>query len=329
MSARGPTSERQEDFEVQWSLLQVPGRGDECSEFFDIPTVKWLLAISLKNVVVSECRCLFDTQLMFLTNEIEPTTKMHDDDERIGSLTEAITDHIPAGQVTDAAPDGTSHDLGVDQEGTTHSRRLVVPSEGDSDEAGRRARLEEWMSGTLDTRQARVKVGATNCSGMISWSAVRKSAGGSLPKHAAVGGWKLRALSFLEKGVKLIPKSRGAQQRDVDGPLECSLAWRLKHGYTFARQRAAGIVPWVGARINEEVQRRQDHYQSRMLLLHPLPTCGPPRHALQDNAFFADIWFFDDGDILCHPALVLAYPTALLTHLAQQVAERDRQTNRS
>ena len=148
MSARGPTSERQEDFKVQWSLLLVPGRGDECSEFFDIPTVKRLLAISLKNVVVSECRVLFDTQLMFLKNEIEPTTKMHDDDERIGSLTEAITDHFPAGQVT---------------------------------------------------RQARVKVGATNCSGMISWSAVRKSAGGPLPKHAAVGGWKLRALSFFWK----------------------------------------------------------------------------------------------------------------------------------
>ena len=27
----------------------------------------------------------------------------------------------------------------------------------------------------------------------------------------------------------------------------------------------------------------------------------------QENVGFADFWYFDDGDILCHPLLVLSY----------------------
>ena len=29
-----------------------------------------------------------------------------------------------------------------------------------------------------------------------------------------------------------------------------------------------------------------------------------PRHALQENGGVADLWYMDDGDILCHPVLV-------------------------
>ena len=46
-----------------------------------------------------------------------------------------------------------------------------------------------------------------------------------LPKHAVVAGWKHRALSCVEQdGVQPMPKDRGAEQGDGDGPLECSLA---------------------------------------------------------------------------------------------------------
>ena len=64
-----------------------------------------------------------------------------------------------------------------------------------------------------------------NCFGMIEWSAVRISASRLLPNHAAVAGWKHRALSFVEEeGEKPMPKDRGAEQGDVVGPPECSLA---------------------------------------------------------------------------------------------------------
>ena len=60
---------------------------------------------------------------------------------------------------------------------------------------------------------------------MIEWGAVRDSASCLLPKHAGVAGWKHRALSIEEQeGVQPMPKDRGAEQGDVDGPLECSLA---------------------------------------------------------------------------------------------------------
>ena len=53
----------------------------------------------------------------------------------------------------------------------------------------------------------------------VWWSAVRNSASSLLPKHAAVAGWKHRALCFLEQeGVQPMPKGRGAEQGDVDGP---------------------------------------------------------------------------------------------------------------
>ena len=32
-----------------------------------------------------------------------------------------------------------------------------------------------------------------------------------------------------------------------------------------------------------------------------------PRHALQKNGDLADLWYMDDGDILCHPILVPSY----------------------
>ena len=59
------------------------------------------------------------------------------------------------------------------------------------------------------------------CFGLIEWSAVLNSASSLLPKHAAVAGWKHRALSFVEQdGVPPMPEDRGAEQGDVDGPLE-------------------------------------------------------------------------------------------------------------
>ena len=46
-----------------------------------------------------------------------------------------------------------------------------------------------------------------------------------LQKHAAVAGWKHRALSFMEQeGVQQMPTDRGAEQGNVDGRSECSLA---------------------------------------------------------------------------------------------------------
>ena len=80
--------------------------------------------------------------------------------------------------------------------------------------------FDEWASGTLDTPPTRIKIDETICFGMVEWRAARNSASSLLPKHAAVSGWKHRAVSCVEQGgVQTMPQDRGAGQGDVDSPL--------------------------------------------------------------------------------------------------------------
>ena len=179
---------------------------------------------------------------MFQKKEKDPTTKTFDDGEWIQSLTEA--QEIAA----DIRADRLSHDQSeADLERSVPSRwesfcqnmltrRLQALSEGEitvftaamrqvglgsQGQGGAEALaifhqliFQESASGTLDTPIARIKVDECNCFG----AAVRNSASFFLPKHAAVAGWTHRALFYVEQGVQPMPKDRGAEQGDVDGP---------------------------------------------------------------------------------------------------------------
>ena len=84
---------------------------------------------------------------------------------------------------------------------------------------------DEWVAGSLNEPLARIKVGGTNCFRMIEWRAVRDAASQFLPEHTAAAAWKHRNLSHVDQeGLAPMPADRGAEQGDVDGPLECSLA---------------------------------------------------------------------------------------------------------
>ena len=128
--------------------------------------------------------------------------------------------------------------------------------------------VDEWESGSPKTPLARIKVDEKNCFGMIEWCALGNSAGSVLTIHAAVAGWKHRALSFVEhERVKPMPKDRDAEQGDVDGPLECSLALGVvsaKTGPHAAWQQAARAVSWNGVDSHEEWQRVTHRCQSTM-----------------------------------------------------------------
>ena len=102
-----------------------------------------------------------------------------------------------------------------------------------------------------------------NCFGMIEWNAVRISASGLLAKHAAVTGWKHRALSCVEQeAVEPMPKYRGAEQGNVDGPLESSLALGVVTAEArlhAAGQQAAGIVSVLAQAAMKKCKRLQEN----------------------------------------------------------------------
>ena len=108
-----------------------------------------------------------------------------------------------------------------------------------------------------------------------------------------------------------MPKDQGAVQGDVDGPLECCLA----SGMVVAETRMciaaqAGSFPWIGASDDAELQQlRADHatrLQADFQLGGRKSAQGPTTRGMhrRKNGGLADLWYMDDGDIMCHPILV-------------------------
>ena len=127
------------------------------------------------------------------------------------------------------------------------------------------------MAGSLETPLARIKVDEKRCFGMFEWDAVRNSASSFLP---------------------------GAEQGNVDGPLECSVAVGMvaaEARLLEAGQQSAGSVPWFGASSSEEVRR----CNTSSLVAQK------SSQAVQENRCLSDFWYLDDGDILCHSTMAL------------------------
>ena len=111
--------------------------------------------------------------------------------------------------------------------------------------------FNEWTAGSLSGPLARIKVDEKNCFGMIEWKAVHEVASRFLPKHTAAA-WQHRNLSYVEQeGLLPMPKDRGAEQGDVDGPLECSLG----SGMVAAGTQTGGSLPWIGVTDDAELQQ--------------------------------------------------------------------------
>ena len=133
-----------------------------------------------------------------------------------------------------------------------------------------------------------------------------------------------------------MPRDRGAEQGDVDGPLECSLALGMMAAEArmcVAVQQAARTFPWIGTHDPADAGRLQDEQHSRMQRIQSSRLGGPekligaddPRCALQENGGLADHWYLDDGYIPCDPILELPYPQALDAANAKIGAERNQQ----
>ena len=142
---------------------------------------------------------------------------------------------------------------------------------------------------------------------MIEWKAVREAASQFLPKHTAVAAaWKHRNLSYVEQERLLpMPKDRGAEPGDVDGPFECSLALGMvaaEMRMCIAAEQAAGSLQWIGAQTTQPDCRNQPTLS--LGGLEKRTGAHDPRHKIQKKGGLADLWYMDDCDIMCHPTLV-------------------------
>ena len=117
------------------AIVSFAGAGQRRRLFrgLDISTIKWGTG-----GLPEECRFLFNTQLIFLKKEKDPTTKEGDDDEWIRSLTDAqeATSDIPEDSVSHDQQDVDPKKVRPIQMGESLrkyvSRRLLALSEGET-----------------------------------------------------------------------------------------------------------------------------------------------------------------------------------------------------
>ena len=185
-----------------------------------------------------------------------------------------------------------------------------------------------WQSGQMQRPLARIKVDLKNCFGSLEWPSVRQAALQHLPRHHGVLCWKHGTESTVHiPGAAPQPKDRGAEQGDVDGPLECALT--LADVMADARQaihraQTQGSLPWAipgeeaakQAREHHELRQvRQAEWSStspqdrRDASTNSIRTC--PLHETQELGGIADEHYLDDGDMLVLPELVLPMLQAL------------------
>ena len=78
--------------------------------------------------------------------------------------------------------------------------------------------------------------------------------------------------------------------------------WRQKRGgvqLRSKRQAASHGLAWTIHQKNSDC--KQTAHPEKLTRAHD------PQHALQKNAGLADLWYMDDGDIMCHPILVPSF----------------------
>ena len=194
--------------------------------------------------------------------------------------------------------------------------------------------FEDWASGGLPNPLARIKIDEKNCFGRLEWRAIRESSRRLLPRHYAPACWKQSRSSYVEQpGVGSMPKDRGAEQGDVDGPLECSLVLAQVAGAArldLAAKQRSGSLPWFSTEdnTNEAAIQDFDHRSVRARSFEEeahenTEVRLDPRLELQKNGGLADFWYLDDGDIMCDPSMVLPFLDAFDSQNVLVGAERN------
>ena len=135
---------------------------------------------------------------------------------------------------------------------------------------------------------------------------------------------------------------RGAEQGDVDGPLECAVtlgrvATATKEEIHEAQNN--GDVGWINAANSGDRSEFEADWMARKTRRELWEATAPadrervfqhvgggvdPGTDVQLGGGIFDVWYLDDGDILTHPALALRYLRAFDKHNGDVGATRNR-----
>jgi hypothetical protein len=199
-----------------------------------------------------------------------------------------------------------------------------------------------WAANHLHSPLVRIKIDETNCFGRLEWPAIREAALRELPRHAAVAAWKHQQQSYVEQpGVPPHPKDRGAEQGDVDGPLECGVTIAgvaASARESVHRDQCQDRIPWAVRTPADVTQAKAAHAErdrratawaaARPVERRTTPEGGAivpdPRHEIQPGGGIVDYWYLDDGDVLTSPHLVAPFLRAFDAENVRVGAQRNR-----
>ena len=132
------------------------------------------------------------------------------------------------------------------------------------------------------------------------------------------------------------PKIVVQNKETPTAPWSAAKLWerrRLKHEDAWLLRQLSGSLSWTGVDDSSENQHLQAAHAVRLQETANFQLGGPgkftgaddPRHALHKHGGLADLWYVDDGDIMCHPILVPPYLQEFDDANAKDGAERTPQ----
>ena len=364
LTAPGPSGERQEHLD---DVLDAAGprQRRRLVQALDTLAVLWAA-----NRLPPTCAWLLNTQILFLRKDREPRDKTFDDEAWIASLAQewedegaaaAGTIERPASSETPTRPVAPTKPRPTQQGEFLRkwtAKRLMaanhadiarvmaamrqigvgLPGGAEAPAIFHKLLYRAWTAGRLPQTLARVKVDLTNCFGNLEWWAVRNAAQEELPRHHAVAGTKHSNPSYVEQAsVPPHRKDRGAEQGDVDGPLECGItvAQALKRiRRRFHEAQCQGLLPWTGSPQDPTIaQQAAANFEARNRRAGDWTALPPHRRREAEGVGSrgAETWrprglglYFDDDDFLITPSLVPTLLRSIDEEMALIGASRNR-----
>eukprot|EP00973_Karenia_brevis_P001265 172883-Karenia_brevis.AAC.1 len=178
--------------------------------------------------------------------------------------------------------------------------------------------------------------------GNLDWDAIRCSMLNEVPSLAASTAWKHKAGSEIEQsGLANYTKDRGAEQGDAAGPLEAGATQatiaRKSRAALHSEQRT-GVLPWLPPPGIQE-DRLAAEFDERKMASQQWDSQPPatrvtadqegnrrshPGHEIQSGGGLVDVWYLDDGTIVCDPMLVVPFLNQFDVHSGRAGASRNR-----